>query len=497
MKEIRIPDIGSATAVDLIAIMVATGARVAQDDPLITLESDKASMEIPAPCAGTVASIHLRVGDKVSTGDLILMLHEDEQTQLVAQPPEVAATNTGATSEELSVLIPDIGTAAQVDVIAVEVAVGDEVQAEQTLITLEGEKATMDIPAPSAGTIKQISVKVGDKVSQGVQIMVLQTTVMAKAAPVSHAASAATVATPRAASARGQATPAASDINTHAAPVTRGVFYAGPAVRRFARELGVDLTKVVGSGTKGRILKLDVQAYVKTQLAKLQSGSGMGLGLTIAELPKVDFAKFGAIEIKPLTKIKRLTATNLHRNWLLVPHVTQFDEADITEMEAFRQQHKSQAEAKGVKLTPLVFIMRAVVAALQEYPQFNASLSDDGQQLIVKKYFHLGVAVDTANGLVVPVIRDVNTKSLLQLAQELAAISDKARSKGLAPAEMQGGCFTISSLGGVGGTAFTPIINMPEVAILGVSKAKQQPVYQEGKFVPRLMEQRQHGLLLF
>ena len=488
MTEIRIPDIGGATDVDVIEIAVAPGDNIEQEQTLITLETDKASMEIPSPEAGVVDSIALRVGDKVAEGTVILTLvaaAADAKAETPTVTPEStlapapAPAPVVASSQVIPVVIPDIGTDAEVDIIAVEVAVGDSVAAEQTLITLEGEKATMDIPAPQAGIVTSIEVAVGDKTSQGKSIMQLEVTVAA-----------ATVAAPAApspaAAAPAKASTAAPMIDTSPV-VQRGVFYAGPAVRRFARELGVDLSRVKGSAAKGRIIRQDVQNYVKAQMQAINSGAAVGGGLAVADAPKVDFAKFGEIEYQSLNKIKRLTASNLHRNWVTIPHVTQFDEADITDLEAFRKQNKHEAESKGFKLTPLVFIMKAVAAALAEFPSVNASLSADGQQLILKKYYHIGVAVDTPNGLVVAVVRDVDQKSLLTLADELGQISEKARTKGLAPADMQGSCFTISSLGGIGGTAFTPIVNFPDVAILGVSRSQHKPVYQGGEFVPRLM----------
>jgi pyruvate dehydrogenase E2 component (dihydrolipoamide acetyltransferase) len=382
--------------------------------------------------------------------------------------------------------IPDIGGAKDVDVIEVLVKAGDTVAVDQSLVTLEGDKATMEIPSPMAGTVKSVQIKVGDKVSQGSVILNLATTDKDTAStnethPEEKAAEktqpSAKSATPTPAKTTQENPPSLKE----EAPA--GLTHAGPAVRRMARELGIDLTQVAGSGEKNRILKEDVQQFVKTQLSR---GTGGG-GIMVSATPAIDFSQFGETEAKPLNRIKKLTGSNLHRSWVTVPHVTQFGQTDITELEVFREQQKAAAEKQGVKLTPLVFIMKAVVAALKAYPHFNASLDPSGEQLILKKYFNLGVAVDTPNGLVVPVVRDVDKKSLFVLAQELAQISSKARDKGLSVADMQGGCFTISSLGGIGGTAFTPIVNTPEVAILGVSKSSIQPVYQNNAFVPRLM----------
>lgn len=484
-KEVLVPDIGNAAAAEIIEIAVKPGDKIHQDDTLITLESDKASMEIPAPFAGTVAEIKVKVGDKVSAGHLIAIVQEEgsaAQPEAAPAPKAEAAKPAPQTSAATvqDVVVPDIGNASNVDVIEIHVRPGAEVAAEEPLITLEGDKATMEIPAPFAGTVQEVNINVGDKVSAGSLILTMKTTASAAApeqpkaaavpAPIEKAPA------PPAASASTALAPAQSTAATDV--------YAGPAVRRFARELGVNLAQVKGSGPKSRILKEDVQAYVKQRLAAPQASSGaMGL----PQAPVVDFAKFGPIETKPLNRIKKLTGANLSRNWLLVPHVTQFEEADISEMEAFRKAQQSLVEKQGIKLTPLAFIMKAVVASLKAFPNFNASLDASGENLILKQYYHIGVAVDTPDGLVVPVIRDVDQKSVTELAKELAEVSAKARNKALTAADMQGSTFTISSLGGIGGTAFTPIVNLPDVAILGVSKAAMKPVYQNGQFVPRLM----------
>lgn len=421
----------------------------------------------------------------------------------------------GVLADLQEIRVPDIGTPNEVDVIEVFVKPGDTISQNDSLITLESDKASMEIPSPFAGVVESVQVKVGDKITEGALILKLEVQASATQKPAASAAASAAPATSApatAASAPAQASKAAVPaaqtakppiVASTAAPVmpttataspttTNQLVYAGPAVRRLGREWGVDLTLVQGSGRKGRLLPEDLRAFVKNRLAQPQTAAGQGAGVSgnllgIAPAPKVDFAKYGQISTQPLHKIKRLTAQYLHRNWVTIPHVTQFDEADITEMEAFRKANKDAAEKKGIRLTPLAFIMKAVVVALKQYPTFNASLDATGENLILKQYYHLGVAVETPNGLVVPVIRDVDKKGVIDLAEELAAISTKAREKGLMPVDMEGSTFTISSLGGIGGTAFTPIINAPDVAILGVSKAQIKPVYQENEFVPRLM----------
>lgn len=484
-KEVLVPDLGNVANAEIIEIAVKPGAKVTKEDTLITLESDKASMEIPSPFSGTVAEVKVKVGDKVSAGNLILVMQEQdaapaakpekpEPASAQKAPPPAAAKPAKPVVKD--VVVPDIGAASDVDVIEINVRPGDEVAAETTLITLEGDKATMEIPAPFAGVVEQIKIKVGDKVSAGSLILTLKTT---EQAPVTIE----TKLSPPAASTPAPAAKPATVTNMTA--ISFADVHAGPSVRRFARELGVDLTQVKGSGPKARIVKEDVQAYVKQRLSGSAQLTAAGVGLPSA--PVVDFAKFGLIEIKPLSRIKKLTGINLSRNWLLIPHVTQFNDADITDMEVFRQAEQALVVNEGIKLTPLAFIMKAVVASLKAFPNFNASLDASGENLILKQYYHLGVAVDTPDGLVVPVVRDVDQKNVTDLAKELAEISAKARNKQLTGADMQGSTFTISSLGGIGGTNFTPIVNLPDVAILGVSRASMKPVYQEGEFVPRLM----------
>ncbi len=392
-------------------------------------------------------------------------------------------------AEIKQVLMPDIGDSKDVPVIEVMVKAGDTVKAEQSMLTLETDKATMDVPAPFDGVVKSVSVKVGDKISEGALILLMETSTTEMPAIVSPSTTSAPVkeavnpaaATPVIAPA---ATPIAAPTSLPSS--STGKAHASPSIRHFARELGVDLTRVKGSGEKGRITKNDVQGFVKAALVQPQGGTGGG-GLQISAMPVVDFSRFGVIETKPLSRIKKLSGANLHRNWVSIPHITQHDEADITEMEVFRKELGEEYSKQGIKITPLAFLLKAVVTAMQQHPDFNSSLDASGENLVLKKYFHIGVAVDTSDGLMVPVLRDVDQKGIIQLAKELGEISAKAREKKLPATAMQGGCFTISSLGGIGGTAFTPIINAPEVAILGVSKASIKPVFQEDKFVPRLM----------
>jgi pyruvate dehydrogenase E2 component (dihydrolipoamide acetyltransferase) len=393
-------------------------------------------------------------------------------------------------AEIKQIVVPDIGNFKGVTVIEVSVKVGDKVAAEQTLISLETDKATVDVPTPFAGVIKEVKVKVGDKVSEGNLIVTLETsaeaaapaTVPAAASAAAAPAQAATPATPAPA-----AKPAPVAAQVAAAPAVTsasGSAHASPSIRRFARELGVNLPQVGGSGEKGRVTKEDVQNFVKKSLAQPAGG---GNGLQVLEMPVVDFAKYGAIELKPLSRIKKISGANLHRNWVTIPHVTQFEEADISEMEAFRKELGDEYAKQNIKISPLAFIIKAVAISLKHFPDFNASLDASGENLVLKKYIHIGVAVDTPDGLVVPVLRDVDQKGIVQIAKELGEVSARAREKKVPAAEMQGGCFTISSLGGIGGTYFTPIINAPEVAILGVSRSSMKPVWKDGQFVPRLM----------
>ncbi|HDY7773661.1 pyruvate dehydrogenase complex dihydrolipoyllysine-residue acetyltransferase [Vibrio vulnificus] len=494
LKEVCVPDIGG-DEVEVTEILVAVGDSIAEEQSLLTVEGDKASMEVPAPFAGTLKEIKVAAGDKVSTGSLV-MIFEVAGSGAAAPAPVAAAAPAAApaavsgagTPERKEVNVPDIG-GDEVEVTEIMVAVGDTVSEEQSLITVEGDKASMEVPAPFAGTVKEIKVAAGDKVSTGSLIMVFE---VAGAAPVAAAAPAQAAAPAPAvapvAKAEAQATTSDFKENDEYA-------HASPVVRRLAREFGVNLSKVKGSGRKSRILKEDVQAYVKDALKRLESGAvaaasgkGDGAALGLLPWPKVDFSKFGETEVQPLSRIKKISGANLHRNWVMIPHVTQWDNADITELENFRKEQNA-IEAKkdsGMKITPLVFIMKAAAKALEAFPAFNSSLSDDGESLILKKYVNIGIAVDTPNGLVVPVFKDVNKKGIYELSEELMVVSKKARAGKLTAADMQGGCFTISSLGGIGGTAFTPIVNAPEVGILGVSKSEIKPVWNGKEFAPRL-----------
>ncbi len=506
--EVRVPDIGDFDHVDVIDILVKPGDVIKAEDPLITLESEKATMDIPAPSGGTVLAINVVVGDQIGEGALILTLMPiaggEAVTQVIAVAPAAtpapapaaaapiaqsapvavaAAVVSSAQSSTIEIRIPDIGDFEHVDVIDILVKAGDTVRIEDPLLTVESEKATMDIPAPVAGVVESVTASVGDKVSEGDVIVVLRVT--------SSAAASAPAASPVSAPATPVSMPktAATRVAPPSPPqaVTSSKAHASPGVRKFARELGVDIALVYGKGPKGRILKDDVQAHVKEVMRGTRGHAAGTGGLNVPPAPVIDFTKFGEIEVTPLSKIRRLTGQNLHRSWVTVPHVFQMDEADITELETFRKSKADEAEQKGTKLTLLAFLVKAAVVGLEKFPDFNASLSPDGESLVHKKYFHIGIAVNTDNGLVVPVIRDVDKKGLYELTLEVRDLSKKARERKITPAEMQGACFTISSLGGVGGTAFTPIINMPEVAILGVSPSAMKPVWRGNEFVPRLM----------
>ena len=490
-KDVHVPDIGD-DEVDVTEIMVAVGDMVEADQSIIAVEGDKASMEVPAPFAGRVVEIKVAAGAKVSTGSLVMVFEvAGAAPAAVAAPVEtaapVAAAPVAAAAKEVNV--PDIG-GDEVEVTEIMVAVGDKVEADQSLIAVEGDKASMEVPAPFAGIVKEIKVKAGDKVSTGSLIMVFEVAgaAPAAAAPVAPAAAPVAAAPVAAAPAPVAQAAASSDFVANDAYV-----HAAPAVRRLAREFGINLAKVKASGRKGRIVKEDVQAYVKDAVKRAESapaaGTGTGNGMSVLPWPKVDFSKFGPVEELELTRIQKISGPALHRNWAMIPHVTQFDEADTTELEAFRKEQNAMLEKQksDVKITPLVFILKAAAKALEAHPRFCSALSEDGSKLIMKKYIHIGVAVDTPGGLVVPVVRDVNKKGIYELSRDLAEISKKARAGKLTAADMQGGCFTISSLGGIGGTSFTPIVNAPEVAILGVSKSEMKPKWNGKEFVPRLM----------
>lgn len=487
--EIKLPDIGG-DEVEVTEILVNVGDKVTADQSIMTVEGDKASMEIPAPQAGVVKSIIVKVGDKVSTG-VAVMVFEGEGAAAAAPAPAaevaVAAPAASGAAQVVDVNVPDIG-GDEVEVTEILVKVGDTIAVDDSLITVEGDKASMEVPASVAGKVKSIVVSVGDKVKTGSKIMEFE--VAGSAAPAS-----APTAAPAAASAPASAPAAAKSAAPAASSAASGFVenaayaHATPSVRRLAREFGVDLSKVSATGPKKRILREDIQTYVKNAVKQVESGSAGGALPGLLPWPKVDFSKFGAIEELPLTKIQKVSGANLHRNWVMIPHVTEFDEADISDLEAFRKQQNAEAEKRkqDLKITPLVFIMKAVASALEAYPRFNSSLSEDAQTLIIKKYINIGVAVDTPNGLVVPVFKDVNRKGIVELSNELAAISKKARDGKLTGADMQGGCFTISSLGGIGTTSFTPIVNAPEVGILGVSRSSMKPVWNGKEFTPRLM----------
>src|SRR5690554_51247 len=505
IQEVRVPDLGGADEVEVIEISVSPGDSVEQEQSLIVVESDKATVELPSPAAGTIQEIKVSVGDKVTQGDLVALLETaqaqaareepapaaDQQTPEATAPaaePVAAPEESQPETREEVVKVPDIGEAQGVTVIEVSVQPGDRVEAEGTLIVLESDKATMEIPSPAAGVVQEVLVKVNDSVDEGTPIarMLLEAQPQQKPAPAAKPEPSQPAAIqPEPAPEPSKPAPApARGLDEQSAERSARKVHAGPAVRKLAREFGVDLGLVKGTGPKQRILKDDVQGFVKESLKHVTNGGG-GTGLPAVKLP--DFSQFGKIERRPMSKIHRATAENMARSWLNVPHVTQFDEADITELEAFRKAQKQAGEQRGLKLTLLPFLLKACAYALRTFPQFNVSLDTQTWEVIQKDYLNIGLAVDTPAGLMVPVIREVDQKSLWELARETADLAARARDRKLTPAEMQGGCFTISSLGGIGGTAFTPIVNTPEVAILGVSKAQIKPVYQNDQFVPRLM----------
>ncbi|HDU8625274.1 pyruvate dehydrogenase complex dihydrolipoyllysine-residue acetyltransferase [Morganella morganii subsp. morganii] len=490
LKEVHVPDIGG-DEVDVTEIMVSVGDTVTEEQSLITVEGDKASMEVPSPMAGVVKEIKVAVGDKVSTGSLI-MIFEVAGAAPAAQPAAAApapAAAAPAVAADKEIHVPDIG-GDEVDVTEIMVSVGDTVTEEQSLITVEGDKASMEVPSPMAGKVKEIKVAVGDKVKTGSLIMVFEVAGAAPAPAAQPAAAAPAAAAPASAPAA-KAAPAAAPAAGNDFVENDAYVHASPVIRRLAREFGVNLAKVKGTGRKGRILREDVQAYVKDAVKRAEAApAAAGGGLPgMLPWPKVDFSKFGEVEEVELSRIQKLSGANLSRNWVMIPHVTLMDEADITDVEEFRKQQNKEAEKKqlGVKITPLVFVMKAAAKALVEMPRFNSSITEDAQRLILKKYVNIGIAVDTPNGLVVPVIKDVNKKGILELSYELAEISKKARNGKLTSSDMQGGCFTISSLGGIGTTGFAPIVNAPEVAIMGLSRSSMKPVWDGKQFVPRLI----------
>lgn len=501
--EIKVPDIGNYTGVNVIDVAVKVGDSIAVDDTLITLETDKATMDVPADHAGVVKEVLVNVGDKVSEGNIIVKVEATDAASAAAPAteapviPAIATTNTSAQS--VAVKVPDIGNFSNVDVIEVDIKVGDEVVVDQTLVTLETDKATMDVPSTVAGKVTAVHVKVGDKVSEGSALIEV-----AAASASTAANTSATLAQNEVAEIKKQvaATPSAENNDLRAeiksqipqafgsSDIDEKGFakaHASPSVRKLARELGVDLARVTGSGRKGRITPVDLRSFVKSVMQKVEqggAGASLGGGLDLLPWPKVDFSKFGEIEVKELSRIKKISGQNLARNWVMIPHVTLHEDADMTDLEAFRKQLNKEWERAGIKVSPLAFIILACVKALQEFPEFNSSL--DGDNLILKKYIHIGFAADTPNGLVVPVIKNADQKGLKEITQELADMSKRAREGKLKPQEMQGASFTISSLGGIGGTGFTPIINAPEVAILGVCKSQVKPSWNGKEFEPRL-----------
>lgn len=524
--QVKIPDIGADDAVEVIEILVKEGETIEVEQSLITVESDKASMEIPSSDAGVVKSIKVKLGDKVKEGSLVLELEAAEGAQAApaAEPakadaapaapaeaapaaaPAAAAAAPAGGEQQVTVQVPDIGDARDVDVIEIMVQVGDTVEVDQSLITVESDKASMEVPSSHAGVVTAIKVKLGDKVSQGSDILELTVhgnaaapaPAKAEAAPAPKAEAAPAAAASAASSSVvvGAGAPAPERVSPTAAFADaevslRNLPHASPSVRKFARELGVDLAKVHGSGDKGRITADDVRGFVKQVMAGgaasvTAAGTAAQVGgLDVLAWPKVDFAKFGPVETQALSRIKKISGANLHRNWVMIPHVTNNDLADITSLEALRKELNEEYKKSGARVTMLAFVIKAAVAALKKFPEFNASL--DGDNLVLKQYYHIGFAADTPNGLVVPVIRDADKKGILDIARETGELAAAARDGKLSAAQMQGGCFTISSLGGIGGTDFTPIINAPEVAILGLSRSSIQPVWNGKEFEPRLM----------
>ena len=530
VESIKVPDLGDTKDVEVIEILVKAGDTVAENDSLLVLESDKAAMEIPSPKSGVIKSITVKVGDQVNEGDEIVTMDvegsadsddkgaeadkaeaaksKDESGKSEAADSSEAADDSdqadesgGGAKRVETIKVPDIGGDSDVEVIEIHVKEGDEIQKEDALITLESDKAAMDVPAPQGGVVKSLKLKVGDKVSEGSAILELE---IAGGAPAKKAEKASAdkqdkksesksssepVSQPSSPSGSGDKSLARkqAEFAEEVASRNDGKVYAGPAVRKLARELGVDLTQVQGTGAKGRIQKEDIHSFVKARLSAPVSASMSGGGAGIPAVPDIDFSQFGEVEEVPMSKLHKVTAVNMHRNWLNVPAVAQFNEADVTELEEFRNAQRKESDKRGVKLTPLPFLLKACAKVLDEYKQFNVSLHSSGEKLIQKKYIHIGVAVATEAGLVVPVLRDVDKKSIWQLSAELAELTDKAKQRRLTKEDMQGACFTISSLGALGGTGFTPIVNAPEVAILGVSKTQVKPVYINNEFVPRQM----------
>lgn len=525
VKDVLVPDLGGTAAVDVIEISVKPGDRVSKEQTLLVLESDKATVEVPSPFEGVVQQIVVSVGQQVKQGDKVMAMETGEGAAAVpaatkpapaaekaapiatkpapekaaaapaekpaaVESPASAASSGAATS--ITVTIPDIGTADAVDVIEISVKEGDVLAKEQTMLVLESDKATMEVPCLQAGTVQKLLLKVGDKVTQGAPVLELLMQGAADAAVAAKPAAAASVpaaaaSAPTTTAAPAKAAASAASVATPAVSAPASKVHAGPAVRLLARELGVDLGLVKSTGPRNRILKEDVHAFVKQRLSDKSVATAMASGSGLPPLPEIDFSQFGPVEMVELSRINKLSAANLHRAWVHIPHVTQFDEADITDLETFRKSESATLKDQDVKLTILTFMVKACAKSLLAFPRFNSSLHVGGEQLVFKKYVHIGIAVDTPNGLVVPVIRDADKKSVLDIAKDMQVLSQKARAKKLSPGDMQGATFSISSLGGIGGTAFTPIVNWPEVAILGVSKSQFKPVYNGKDFVPRLM----------
>ncbi len=513
-EKIQVPDVGSSDPVDVIEISVKVGDTIAAEDTIVVLESDKATVEVPAPKAGKVTAINVKVGDRVKEGDDLLEVEADSGADDNAPSQEEATTDTPTEQETApqpeaeqapaksasrtesrteTVTVPDLGDIDGAEIIEVSVAAGDVLEAEQVIAVLESDKASLEIPVPQAGTVESVIIKVGDKVSTGDPLLTLAVSGgdVAPEAKENTATSSASVSQTSASdkqeqNKQEQAKPAQTSTAIPAAANSPGkAVHAGPAVRKLAREMGVDLGHVTGTGPKDRILKEDVHAWVKQRLES-QSAPATGSGGMSLDLPDIDFSQFGDVEREELNKLRKVSAQNLHRSWLTIPHVTQHDNADITDLEAFRKQQNKALEREGVKLTMLAFLVAACAKALKEFPRFNSSLENSGEALIHKHYINIGIAVDTPNGLVVPVIKEADKKTLKEIALEMGELAEKARNRKLTPADMKGGTFSISSLGGIGGTAFTPIVNWPEVAILGVSRSDMQPVWDGNQFVPRL-----------
>ncbi len=494
LLEIKVPDIGDYKDVPVIEVHVKPGDRVEKEQTLVTLESDKATMDVPSSHAGTVKEVKVNVGDNISEGTVVILLEEGGASTIASSSPTTKAPTAVASVTEsagatIEVTVPDIGDYKDVPVIEVHVKVGDQVEKEQSLVTLESDKATMDVPSSHAGTVKEVKVNIGDNISEGCVVVILETSggTSVAAAP----ASAKSASAPSAPAAQIQSSaPATQSVPRAEVIPTGGISHASPSVRKYARELGVDVSKVTGTGPKARVTQEDVQAYVKnimTGHAPSPAGAPVVAsgGLNLLPWPKVDFTKFGEIETKPLSRIQKLSAANLSRNWVMIPAVTYHEDADITGLEAFRVMTNKDNEKQGIKVTMLAFLIKAVVNALKKYPEFNSSL--DGDNLVLKKYFHIAFAADTPNGLVVPVVKNADKKGIFEIAKETGELAKLAREGKLKPDQMQGASFTISSLGGIGGTYFAPIVNAPEVAILGVNKATMKPVWNGKEFVPKLI----------